>query len=287
MDDFDGGRFLIERTEDGLRKELGEGATGTVYLAKDLKENGAFVALKVLKSNFVEAVTNEVMGLAQLQHPNILKIVTAFFHERKNWVIVSEFCDGGDLAKFMAAQSSPQRQFQVAILTQLQSAVAYLHNKKMYHRDIKLNNAFLKKEQNGYIVKLGDFGLAKELSGDYQTWDVGTLAFMAPELFSRSRNTPYDEKVDIYALGLAFYMISAWQPRHNLLWLFQSQRRPIAMERSGDPSCSNAMEPELIGREMQQVLPLIIDMLQTDSDSRPSADEIGNQLSSIKQRMGV
>lgn len=83
------------------------------------------------------------------------------------------------------------------------AGLCFMHDNNISHRDIKPANILL--DENMY-PKLADFGFSKVLSDDPKTWNIGSLMYMAPELFSGDGN--YDEtKVDVYAYGMVLYNI--------------------------------------------------------------------------------
>ena len=89
---------------------------------------------------------------------------------------------------------------------QCSSAVQYLHslNPKVVHRDLKPGNLLVKSEGHHHVIKVADFGVSRLLDdneGVMMMTVTGTEIFMAPEIFAQ---TKYDEKVDIFSLGLIF-----------------------------------------------------------------------------------
>ena len=95
-------------------------------------------------------------------------------------------------------------------MCQISKGIAFLHDKKIVHRDIKPGNILLKRKDTYAIVKLGDFGLSKILDPDDVTSamssNVGTLTFKAPEFWDRGSDDKvrYHRNVDVYAAGLTF-----------------------------------------------------------------------------------
>jgi len=82
-------------------------------------------------------------------------------------------------------------------------AIKYLHEQKILHRDIKLNNILI---DDNNILKLSDFGISKKLEQDNFTQTaVGTPYYLSPEIIT---NTPYDHKSDIWMFGCTLYELA-------------------------------------------------------------------------------
>jgi calcium-dependent protein kinase len=92
----------------------------------------------------------------------------------------------------------------------LLSAVAYLHQRRVVHRDIKPENIIMGKDNDPSKVKLIDFGAAQQLAeGETMTRQIGTLLYMAPELFYREG---YTEKCDMWSCGVVLHVLLTGMP---------------------------------------------------------------------------
>ena len=167
-------------------KNLGEGGMGQTMLAKDLETN-KIVVLKRAKGNQKWAI-KEAQTLRKLDHPNIIKYLNSF-QEGDEYIIVQEFADAMDLNKYMKEKHPnglPEEEI-LKIFPQIMFGLQYCHSPavRVLHRDIKAANIFL--FRNG-VVKLGDFGVSKELSLKNLTESfVGTPQFMSPELVNKRK----------------------------------------------------------------------------------------------------
>jgi len=174
-------------------RELGEGAFGRVILAEDTVIKNRFVAIKVLKNqdhDWQENLVEEMRILANLQNPSI---VTFYHHfqDQGQLHLVMEYCAGGSVRKKCRQGEglNPNDVFQWGV--HLTEVFGFVHDQHIVHHDIKPDNLLL--TDMGHL-KIGDFGVANK--------NIGTLAYMAPELFSENDVSIQDPRIDIYALGV-------------------------------------------------------------------------------------
>ena len=194
------GRFL-------LKKQLGHGGMGVVWLAHDLRLTEP-VALKFLPPQIthdlaaLEDMRRETLRSRKLSHPNIVRIHDFIQPENEPPFISMEYVDGPDL--HFLRESRPLKvltwKFLAPLMRQLLSALDYAHSEKVVHRDLKPANLML--DSSGRL-KLADFGLARvardsgtNLSG--MTMPGGTIDFMSPQQADGQTAQVAD---DIYALG--------------------------------------------------------------------------------------
>ncbi|MBF0105384.1 MAG: tetratricopeptide repeat protein [Deltaproteobacteria bacterium] len=178
-------------------KPLGVGAMGEVFLV--LPPKGDPVALKLLKtldakSNkaAMEQFENEFQVLKRLSHPNIGHIIDYGFDEEQQKVFFTlPWLKGTDI--FEATKDLVFEKCE-EYFVQMFRALNYLHQKKLYHCDIKPANIVIEDGQ----VLLIDFGL----SGYWGDNIVGTPTYLAPELF---RGKHHNESSDLYAAGVLCY----------------------------------------------------------------------------------
>ena len=116
--------------------------------------------------------------------------------EKECLYIALELCEGGTLEDKLNSSKS-RTVVPLQILKQMCSAVAYIHDQGLIHRDLKPDNIFIQED----TIKIADFGLVTN-KGKHSTNMVGTVLYMAPEVTAEKGD--YDNKVDIYSLGLIF-----------------------------------------------------------------------------------
>ncbi len=189
-----------------LIKTLGEGAVGAVYLVRDRERNSQEVALKTLVNeidldeNTYQRFRQEIKILQELDHPNVIKAYDII--ESDSYLSYTmEYINGSDLGQIYTNHTFTEAEVE-SIISQLLSALSALHNKGIWHRDIKLENIMLTKEG---VVKLADLGLVKnEFNKSYTRTGVllGTAQYMPPEYVKDSQ---YDARGDVYAVGVVLF----------------------------------------------------------------------------------
>jgi len=127
-------------------EHIGEGSYGLVIKVKPKLTNEVRAMKMINKQSIIFGVKeadilNEIKILKSLDHPNIIKIYE-FFKDEKFYYIISEFCEEGDLLTQLEAQKNGVFSEKLAcnIMKQILSSVAYLHSKKIFHGDLKLEN---------------------------------------------------------------------------------------------------------------------------------------------------
>lgn len=206
-DDF-GDRYAIER-------ELGHGATATVYLARDLKFDDKFVAIKVLSEHFAlpvprERFLREIQTTARLNHPHIVTLLDSGTTraEPQRPFYVMRFIDGYTLRDVIGRGPLPVTEA-LRIARQAAGALGHAHRHGVIHRDVKPGNIML---EDGHTW-VTDFGIARAMAArDSETVTstgvtIGTPAYMSPEqAMGRGK---LDARTDVYSLGCVLYEMLA------------------------------------------------------------------------------
>ena len=184
--------------------ELGIGSYGRVYLVTN-KFNNKKYALKVINKNKLmqiyadcRLVHNEVELHSKLNHPNIIKLYN--MKETENEIqILLEYAQNGNLFDIIQKNNGLDELKAFEYFIQIVNAVYFLHQNNIIHRDIKPENILIG-ENN--VLKLCDFGWAKELNVNKRATFCGTMEYMAPEIVGSEM---YDFSVDIWSLGILLY----------------------------------------------------------------------------------
>lgn len=196
--------LLARRFE--LVKVLGFGGAAAVFHVRDSERGGEEVALKVLAdSGAFDARTlsrfeAEAALLQQVRHPHIVQALD-YLSLGHTVAYTMELVRGRELSRFIRPGALTLYQIDT-IFRQILSALHELHNRGVYHRDLKLENV-LYSEESG--VKLADFGLMKIKRFSHDTEAgllLGTAQYLPPEYIRSSR---YDARSDLYCVGLLLY----------------------------------------------------------------------------------
>ena len=152
-----GEQWLIRLDELKLIKRVGVGSSGTTYEAA---WRGASVAVKVAGHGVTKLAEfrAEVAALTQLRHPHVVQYMGAVV-EPPTHCLVLEYCAGGDLRTALRSATPPGLALKAC--DGIASGMAYLHRRRIMHRDLKSANVLI---DGGGVIKLTDFGVAIEMS---------------------------------------------------------------------------------------------------------------------------
>ncbi|HID65244.1 MAG TPA: hypothetical protein EYP49_21210 [Anaerolineae bacterium] len=255
-----------------IRKLLGQGGMGAVYLAEDQQVFNRLCVVKEMLPYYttpterLQAQRNfqrEARLLASLRHPGIPQFYD-YFIDGGRYYLVMEWVEGENLEERMARQGGPLPESEVLdYALQLANILVYIskQNPPVIHRDIKPANVILGEEGQ---VKLVDFGIAKATAGTGLSAKIsmplGTPGYAPPEQYSGQVVEP---RTDVYALGaLLHHLLTGRDPCLETPFHFP----PV---RSLAPGVSPEMEE------------LVAQMLQMDAALRPTPEELRAKLESL------
>jgi serine/threonine protein kinase/Tfp pilus assembly protein PilF len=285
---------LAHRPDYEIRRELGRGGMGVVYLVHN-KLMGRDEVFKVMGPQIIERpgvmdrFLREIRSVAQLRHPNIVAAHTAF-QSREGLVFAMEYVEGLDLARMVKARGPMPLGNACSYIHQAASGLQHAHEKGMVHRDIKPSNLMLSRDRDRALIKILDFGLAKASlenqvaglgvnDGEQARWAgadltlvgqmLGTPDFIAPEQIDDAQKA--DIRADIYSLGCTlYYLLSGGPPFHasSLSDLLQAHH-------SVDAALLNLLRPEI----PSELAALVARMMAKHPDDRfQTPDEVARAL---------
>ena len=178
----------------------------TVYKGQDINTK-QFCAVKVLceaaTDREVQHFTTDISTLQTLSHPFIAGFIKTLDVGNQR-VAVTEYAEGGNLLSVLKESGAVNEGEAKRLFSQLVSVVSYLHEeKKVIHRDLKLENVLLDVNRN---IKLIDFGFADHFENDdcKFTLHIGSPAYIAPEI---AQGLPYNTLADVWSMGVILYAL--------------------------------------------------------------------------------
>ncbi len=278
-----------------VKRMIGEGGMGRVYLADDIRLNRQ-VALKVLPEalvgdkNRLRRFEREAQAASALNHPNILT-VHEFGEDAGIHFIATEFVDGVTL-RDKIRRIDTKEAFDIVI--QVASALSAAHQAGITHRDIKPENIMIR--HDGY-VKVLDFGLAKVTESDAVAGSedqtkallktepgmiMGTDAYMSPE---QARGKKIDARTDIWSLGVVVYeMLAGERPFSGdskadvIASVIKTEPRPISQFARGLPPEADWIVAKALSKDVEA-------RYQTAKELRADLTKIKEQIE-IEEKTG-
>ncbi|KAL2136644.1 hypothetical protein VTI74DRAFT_2376 [Chaetomium olivicolor] len=259
------------------QKKIGQGASGSVYVAKvmgtrpgaPIKARGASDRVAIKQMDLAhqprkELIVNEILVMRENKHANIVNFLDAFLmdNDKELWVVM-EYMEGGALTDVIENNPVITEEQISTICLETCQGLEHLHSQNIIHRDIKSDNVLLDARGN---VKITDFGFCAKLTEtkSKRATMVGTPYWMAPEVVKQKE---YGPKVDIWSLGImAIEMIESEPPYLNE----EPLKALYLIATNGTPRLK---KPEKLSKELKAFLSVC---LCVDVKSRASAQELLN-----------
>ncbi len=273
--------YVIERL-------LGKGGQGSVFLCRNTEKSNALYALKRIIvpfnnnqgpermiANDMSAFNEVLVTQAVLDHPNVLKTEKFFMEMNRGDLhlnIVMPYCSEGDLERYLRSRRQKMSELDlVSLMIQILCGVAYIHSRNVIHRDIKPSNVLCahKVGSDSVVLKLADFGLAKNTTASEAKTVCGTLVYASPEVYN---NESYNCKADIWSLGVLF----VWLMTGRALDLKMSSNRELVPKLFGD------LSKFCLGKEYVNITETTTNF---KSDQRPEAFDLLNSLNLLRERL--
>jgi len=241
------------------------GGMGAVFKARQESLDRP-VAIKILppefgaEPEFAERFKSEARAMAKLNHTNIVAVYDFGITSGGHLYLVMEWVEGPTLHELIHKGSIPVRK--VAHLgMQLCDALAYAHNHRILHRDIKPGNIMVNQDDQ---VKVADFGLARPITGEAEENPYGTPDYAAPEILAKQA---VDQRADIFAAGVVIYEMLTGrvpkQPRRSV-----TEYSPVSPR--WDELIDQATHPDTT-RRFQDVLDLRASIMQVMTQAAAAA----------------
>ena len=245
-------------------EQLGKGAMGLVFLAKD-PIIGRQLALKTFHvgfsakdaelEQFRQRFVREAQSAGILSHPNIVTIHDVLVEGNDDFFIAMEYVEGTDLKQLMQKQGRFEVRHAVDIAAQVADGLDYAHSEGVVHRDIKPANVILTPKNQ---AKITDFGIARmdasSLNLTVEGQLLGTPNYMSPEQIQAKE---VDHRADIFSLGVVLYEML-------------TGRKPFKGENLTQVSHKIAYEAHPDPREFRpEVPPRLVDVLDRALSKKP------------------
>jgi serine/threonine-protein kinase len=263
------GRFAITSI-------LSQGGMATIFIARDLQNNQADVALKVPHESieadpglFSRFQREEEIG-TELNHPSVLRFIAV--KDKSRPYLAMELLHGTTLAHTLKERGPLAEPEALSIGVRICDAVEYLHSRGVIHRDLKPENIMICEDGT---LRLMDFGIAwgphlRRLT--FIGFAPGTPHYMPPERVKGKRG---DARVDIYSLGAILYEMLTGKiafNAHDIATIMESRV-------TGDPEAPRKINPK-ISREAEEI---ILHAMERDPEKRhPSAAALKAELTAPK-----
>jgi hypothetical protein len=283
------GQVIAERYH--IKKKLGEGGMGQVYLAEHVKM-GRRCAVKIMSAallNDPEAVSRfnrEAANASRIAHANVCAIYD--FGETSDGLIylAMEFIEGRSLTDLLKETGPLPLARGGAILAQAADALQAAHDLGIVHRDLKPDNIMITTTRGRDVVKVVDFGIAKATGADSRSQKVtrtglvvGTPEYMSPEQLT---GDSLDGRSDIYSLGLVFYrMLTGVLPFKS-----ESAQETMIKRLTDDPlPLSEALPSGRFPARLQKVMDRAL--ARSSADRYATAAEFGRDVSALAGHAGA
>ncbi|MBQ4802723.1 TOMM system kinase/cyclase fusion protein [Aquimarina sp. MMG015] len=253
-----------------ILEKIGEGGYGIVYKATQLS-TGQLVAIKILKfketpdqktiKQQIARFDRETKLCAELNHPNIVKLLDKGYTSNKEPFAVFEYISGETLKDLITLQHGLPADVTGTLMGQVLDALVAAHAQGIIHRDLKPHNIMVTQTGKRSYIKILDFGIGA-FTNDFKTNEykditlthevIGTPAYSAPE---QLRGEPPTAKSDLYAWGLIVLECLTGQTAiqgNSVAEVFQKQLNPADVP----------LPPSIFGHSLGKVLSGVLDKNQ-------------------------
>ncbi len=239
-----------------IDKKLTSGNYGKVYIANRLNKTS------IIK----EIDRHESSTMHEGKYPNIVKVNNIYLNQ-DSYFLELEYCKEGDLLDYME-NTTLDVDVVLDIIKQLIRAVKYCHDNDIAHNDIKLENIFIKSDDDGILkVVLGDFGLARRDIDKRTHIIMGTPVYLAPEKLGVYKY--YAAKSDVWAIGVCLYAM--YYDRYP----FSDMKRSLMIDEILNKPILPLFDIDLDSDDPTIIVKSLIKwMLSKDPEKRPTINDV-------------
>lgn len=258
-----------------LGPKLGTGAFSSCYQARDVR-TGTLMAVKQVsfcrndeeEQERVEAsIEQEILIMSRLRHCNIVRLLGASRHST-SFSVFTEWMAGGSVAMMLDKYGIFSEEVILKYTRQVLEGLAYLHDNKILHRDLKGANLLI--DSTGQWLRIGDFGTAARMAskstvtGEFQGQLRGTIAFMAPEVL---RGEDYGRSCDMWSVGCCVIEMATTKPPWEADYVSNELKLMYKIASSNGPP----PVPETLSAATRD---LALRCLEIKSEKRPPAKDL-------------
>ena len=241
-----------------VEKKIGNGAVANVYQGTDLQTNTT-IAIKQLMDTARQAdeaqitrFERESNAMETLSHPNIVNVLDTIVSDGDH-LIVMEYVAGGSLKDLLDQQGKLDINYALKIAHDIASAMIFVHDEDIIHRDIKPDNILISREG---VARLTDFGMARFTYMSRLTMKdvmLGSMLYMAPEQFKTGEAV---KQSDIWGYGITLYEIMVGEkPFLKPQDIIMSQQVPVStMRPEVSPKVSGFVD-KLLEKDVRKRIP--------------------------------
>ncbi len=249
-----------------IRRVLGQGGMGCVYLADQLQPVQREVAIKLIRDPFASPLAHayfdvERQVLAQMQHPAIAQVFDAGTTEGGHPYLAMEVVEGCPITEF-CTQNALGRTQRLALFARVCRGVQHAHQKDIIHRDLKPGNVLVRHIDGEAMPKIIDFGIA--VASEAKDTHVragnvdraGTAIYMSPEQAGHHYRD-LDTRSDVYSLGVMLFELLTDTDAATLSSFGDSGRRDThatlvaAIDSTNDDRAQNGPVPDVLTKAVR------------------------------------
>ncbi|XP_027357370.1 LEAF RUST 10 DISEASE-RESISTANCE LOCUS RECEPTOR-LIKE PROTEIN KINASE-like 1.4 [Abrus precatorius] len=269
---------------------LGKGGYGIVYYGK-LKD-GREVAIKCFHQETdktIKQFMKEIEILSLLHHQNLVLLYGCSSRHSNKHMLVYEYISNGTLSKYLHESPSPKLPWHTRLNIAIETATAlvYLHESGIIHRDIKGSNILL---DENFTAKVADFGLSRSLP-DYvthvSTIPVGTIAYIDPDYYYSGR---VSDKSDVYSFGVVLFQIISSRPPSLMEGTDYVTLAQFSMRKILNKELNELVDPSLCFDSDKSIMDMVtavaelaFQCVQCPKDLRPSMKQVLETLEGIRK----